>query len=241
MASIPDRQGADVISHIAILTESLPIAGREFRILPAGVFRAKDGRPQHLPGWKIDAEIAQRVIAASATTDELVIDYEHQTINAEKNGQPAPAAGWFKRMVWREGAGLFAVDVQWTDKARAMIAAGEYRHISPVFPYNAVSGEVLKIVGLGLTNNPALPGLTNLAALRARGATIARPRESDRGLETFNRAFGGAGQYHPDTPAETIAALTEQRAKPRFPAGLDQSDPRAAEALRRMAPDAWED
>ena len=230
-----------MISHLAALTQSLPEAAREFRILPAGVFRAKDGRPANLPGWKIDAEIAQRVIAASASVDELVVDYEHQTINAEKNGQPAPAAGWFRRMVWREGAGLFAVDVQWTDKARAMIAAKEYRYISPVFPYNAVTGEVQKIVGLGLTNNPALPGLANLAALSARRADPARLLASERDIEIFNRAFGQFGQFHPDTPAETIAVLTRPPAKPRFPVGLEQTDPRGAEALRRLAPDAWQD
>lgn len=230
-----------MISHLAALTQSLPEAAGEFRILPAGVFRAKDGRPAHLPGWKIDAEIAQRVIAASASVDDLVIDYEHQTINAEKNGLPAPAAGWFKRMVWREGVGLFAVGVQWTDKAKAMIAAGEYRHISPVFPYNAVTGEVQKIIGLGLTNNPALPGLADLAALSAQGTGTARIRESDLGIETFNRAFGKFGHFHPDTPAETIAALSGRASKPRFPAGLEQSDPRGAEALRRLAPGAWED
>jgi len=230
-----------MISHLAALTQSLPAAEREFRILPAGVFRAKDGRPAHLPGWKIDAKIAQRVIAASATVDDMVIDYEHQTINSEKNGQPAPAAGWFKRMVWREGAGLFAVGVQWTDKARAMIAAGEYRHISPVFPYNAVTGEVLKIVGLGLTNNPALPGLANLAALSAQRADPARLLASERDIQIFNRVFGKFGQFHPDTPAETIAALSAPPVKPRFPAGLEQSDPRGAEALRRLAPGVWED
>lgn len=230
-----------MISHLAILTQALPLAAREFRILPAGVFRAKDGRPAHLPGWKIDAEIAQRVIAASATVDDMVIDYEHQTINAEKNGQPAPAAGWFKRMVWRDGAGLFAVDVQWTDKAKAMIGAGEYRHISPVFPYNSITGEVQKIIGLGLTNNPALPGLANLAALSGQRVGAARQRDSDRAVQAFNRTFGKFGCYHPDTPAETIAALNVPPAKPRFPAGLEQSDPRGAAALRRLAPDAWED
>ncbi len=230
-----------MISHLAVLTQSLPEAAGEFRILPAGVFRAKDGRPAHLPGWKIDAEIAQRVIAASASVDDLVIDYEHQTINAEKNGQPAPAAGWFKRIVWREGAGLFAVGVQWTDKAKAMIAAGEYRHVSPVFPYNAVTGEVQKIIGLGLTNNPALPGLANLAALSAQRAAPARPLDSGHSIEFFNRVFGQFGHFHPDTPAETIAALTRQPTKPRFPTGLEQTDPRGAEALRRLAPGAWED
>jgi phage I-like protein len=230
-----------VISRLAVLTQDLPTVAREFRILPAGVFRAKDGRPENLPGWKIDAAIAQRVIAASASTDELVIDYEHQTINSEKNGQPAPAAGWFKRMVWRDGAGLFAVDVQWTDKARAMIAAGEYRHISPLFHYNAVTGEMQKIIGLGLTNNPALPGLSNLAALSAQGAGGAGQRDSDRAIEAFNRSFGEFGHFHPDTQAAAIAALSVAPVKPRFPAGLEQSDPRGAAALRRLAPEAWED
>lgn len=230
-----------MISHQAVLTQALPGAAHEFRILPPGVFRAKDGRPANLPGWKIDAAIAQRVIAASASVDEMVIDYEHQTINSEKNGQPAPAAGWFSRMVWREGAGLFAVGVQWTAKAKAMIAAGEYRHISPVFPYSAVTGEVLKIISLGLTNNPALPGLANLTTLSAQRADPARVLASARDIEIFNRAFGQFGQFHPDTPAETISALTQPPAKPRFPADLAKTDPRAADALRRMAPDAWQD
>ena len=144
-------------------------------------------------------------------------------------------------MVWREGAGLFAVGVQWTDKARAMIAAREYRYISPVFPYNAVTGEVQKIVGLGLTNNPALPGLANLAALSAKPADPAQQLASYRDIEIFNRVFGQFGQFHPDTPAETIAALTRPPAKPRFPADLEQTDPKGAEALRRLAPGAWED
>jgi phage I-like protein len=154
-----------VISHLAALTQSLPVAGREFRILPAGVFRAKDGRPAHLPGWKIDAEIAQRVIAASASVDDLVIDYEHQTLNAEKNGHPAPAAGWFRRMVWREGTGLFAVDVKWTDKARAMIAAGEYRYISPVFPYNAVNRRSAENHWFGTDQQPGVAGLGQFGCL----------------------------------------------------------------------------
>ena len=101
-----------------------------------------------------------------------------------------------------------------------------------------MTGEVLKIVGLGLTNNPALPGLANLAALSVHRADPARLLASERDIEIFNRAFGKFGQFHPDTPAETIAALTRPPAKPRFPAGLEQTDPRGAEALRRLAPGA---
>lgn len=227
-----------MIPQIATLTDRISSASREFRIIPAGLFKAKDGRPANLAGWKIDAMIAQRVIAASSTVDEIVIDYEHQTINAKENGQPAPAAGWFSRMVWRDGLGLFAVDVKWTDKARAMIAAGEYRHISPVFLYSPVSGEVMRITGLGLTNNPALPGLTDLAAMSAR-YVAPDEKASSHSIEAFNRSFGDVGLLHPDTPPEQLATLTQGESSPTIPESLEKADPRGAQHLRNIFPEVF--
>ncbi|HRI90156.1 MAG TPA: phage protease [Accumulibacter sp.] len=131
--------------------------------MPPGVFRAIDGRPVGSSGWMIDAAIAAGIIADLATRDDLVIDYEHQTQLAKQNGQPAPAAGWFNRVVWREGQGLFAVDVKWTEKAKRMIGDGEYRYISPVFTFSAETGRVERLLALGLTNTPGLNGLTDLS------------------------------------------------------------------------------
>lgn len=140
---------------------------RELQLLPAGKFRAHDGRPTDAPAWYIDAALAQRLIAAArARANPLVIDYEHQTLNAEKNGQTAPAAGWWdaKNMVWREGQGLFITDVTWTEKASAMIAAGEYKFFSPVFKYDKQTGAVTAILMGALTNYPAIDGMEALAA-----------------------------------------------------------------------------
>lgn len=144
------------------------IARTEFCIIPAGTFRAKDGRPKGLPGWKIDATIAQRVIAASVPPAGLVIDYENQTIHAARNGQPAPAAGRFNSFVWREGVGLFVVGVSWTDRAARYIEALEYRYIDPYFTYDELTGEVTRIGSVGLTNNPVIyyqPGIAALSAM----------------------------------------------------------------------------
>lgn len=85
------------------------------QLFPAGEFRARDGRPAECDYWLMNAEIAQVLIAAAAASKTpFVLDYEHQTLNAAKNGQPAPAAAWFHTLEWRDGEGLFAVDVQWT-------------------------------------------------------------------------------------------------------------------------------
>jgi phage I-like protein len=122
--------------HIALAALAFEVGGRgsSLQLLPAGVIKGKDGRPKGLPGWRTDASIASRVIArAERLANDLVIDYEHQTLNTQTNGQPAPAAGWFKQLEWREGEELFAVGVKWTERARAMIAAGEYRYISRYF------------------------------------------------------------------------------------------------------------
>lgn len=187
---------------IASLELELSPADAEIRILPTGVFRAADGRPENLPGWKIDAKIAQTLIAqAAASPDQLLIDYEHQSMAASKNGQPVPAAGWFRQMRWHEGKGLFMANAEWTAKAKGMIAAKEYRYISPVFAFDVKTGEVLRIVSVALTNTPALSGLVDLDALaiNSYAAMIAGPRDSERAVQAFNAIFGEHGVFHPDT------------------------------------------
>lgn len=136
----------------------------EIQLFPAGNFRATDGRPHDVPHWFIDAILAAQIIAEfEARANRTVVDYEHQTLLAAQNGQPAPAAGWFGKLEWRE-SGLFAVDVEWTERATQMIEGGEYRYISPVFAYDKKTGKVLRLLHAALTNNPALDGMDAVAA-----------------------------------------------------------------------------
>lgn len=143
-------------------------AGKEVQLLPAGKFRSLDGRPKDAPHWYIDAALAAAIIAQLDGRDNrLVIDYEHQSLLAADNGQPAPASGWFKKLEWREGDGLYAVDVEWTARAQAMIEAKEYLYISPVFSYDKKTGAVMAILNAALTNNPALDGMDEVTVQAA--------------------------------------------------------------------------
>jgi phage I-like protein len=144
------------------------IAPSEFRLLPAGNFRSRDVRPQNAASWLLDAQSAAAIIAqVNARADKLVIDYEHQTLYTEQNGQPAPAAGWFKDLEWREGDGLYAVNVEWTDSGAQKVVSKEYRYISPVFLSEPKTGVVTAIAMAALTNHAGIDGLTDLAALNA--------------------------------------------------------------------------
>lgn len=159
-------------TNVAIAVCSFELSGSvpsEIRLIPAGLFRARDGRADSAPDYRLDAAIAQRVLARLKNrVGDIVIDYEHQTLNSEKNGQPAPAAGWFSgsSVEWRDD-GLWAVNVRWTDPAAALIAKNEYRYLSPVFPFDPATGEVQDVLMMALTNFPAIDGHGDLAQMAA--------------------------------------------------------------------------
>jgi phage I-like protein len=141
-----------------------------FQIFPSGEFRASQGALLGSGPWRCSADSAARVIAAARGRGlKIAIDYGHQTLLAEKNGQPAPAAGWIDpaRLVWDEGRGLFDPAPEWTAKAAAAIDAGEFRYGSPVFRYDPASGEVLELLHVALLNTPAIDGFKPVGAASA--------------------------------------------------------------------------
>jgi len=145
---------------IALLTAALSLqASAVVQLLPAGEFKGRDGRPGKDLTWKLPDDKG-RALAARLnerhSTVRFNFDYEHQAMLSEENGQPAPASAWATKFEWRDGQGLFATDVQWTDRARQMIEAGEYAYLSPVISYDKRTGEVTGVINAALTNIPAL-------------------------------------------------------------------------------------
>ncbi len=138
-------------------------------LIPLGEFRALDGRPADAPCWTLSAaragQIKDHVEARAAAGTRMVIDYEHQTLLAKNNGQPAPAAAWVSKLAVIDNV-LCSVDTEFTDRARQMIEAGEYAYISPVFAYDK-SGAVKMLAHASLTNTPALDGMA-IAALSSQ-------------------------------------------------------------------------
>ncbi|MGS4906624.1 phage protease [Aeromonas sp. 25-248] len=142
-----------------------------YQLLPVGPFKARDGRPFDVPGghWQLDKTIATTLInRAKALGQDILIDYDHQTLNVEKTGKEAPAAGWYNgdEIEWREGEGLF-IKPRWTERAAALVAAKEYRFLSAVFPYDA-QGRPLELRMTAITNDPGVVGMQALAALSAQ-------------------------------------------------------------------------
>ena len=159
-------------------------ADGEIQLTPAGSFRGIDGRPKDAANWVMDAQAAAEVIAyCSARQNEFVIDYEHQTLLSEKNGQPAPAAGWFSgtALRWSEGEGLFA-KVRWTANAQAFIDSDEYKYISPVILYEKGTGRVRGIHSAALTNYACIDGMDDVLSRAAASFQLTPASTSQENL-----------------------------------------------------------
>lgn len=206
--------------------------GKSIQLLPAGSFTSVDGRPASIAActqWVCGPQQGSAIVALAAQqANPMVIDYEHQTLNSQQNGQPAPAAGWFKNLEWRDGQGLFATDVEWTPAAARAIADGEYRYISPVFEFNAQTGDVQRMRMAALTNNPGLDGM-NAVALSALLPSTQEP-QMNKLLQALLTAIGLTEQASED---QAITALNAHLAKAKSDA--DQVTALTAEKVNATA------
>jgi phage I-like protein len=148
-AGVDFGTGAGIGIHSAILDEG-GAAPEWIELIPAGVFRGRDGRG---PFNLADAAAVMEATQALRMSAGIPIDYDHATDLAAPEGRPAPAAGWIKELRERDGA-LWG-RVQWTPHGAAAVTTREYRYISPVFEHGK-DGTVTRLLRAALTNNPNL-------------------------------------------------------------------------------------
>ncbi|MDT3296090.1 phage protease [Shewanella sp. SP2S2-6] len=220
---------AALSSQLNVNSEADFVVGEDgyIQALPDGHFAAVDGRPGDVAGgkWLMDS-IAFAALQANTPhkAGDLVIDYEHQTLNKEKNGQPAPAAGWFNidDVQYRQGQGLF-IKPRFTDNAIAYLTAKEYKYFSLVFGYDTSTGRPQFIHSAALTNRPGVDGMLPLASLAALAAlnTSLNPHELIQSTDTeelhvnplLRKILAALGVEIPDdvtalTAEQEVAALS---------------------------------
>ena len=168
------KQPAALTARPVIMFETDRQAPTEFRIFHAGPNEVsqRDSKGRMVKAaYLFDDQAALSVMDTYRQRElPLMGDYEHQSQNARINGQPAPASitEWTPE-VRRDASGgpeLWATNVKWTDRARGMLEAGEYRLFSPLFLYDDEKRPTW-MINLALTNDPATHGLEPLVAATA--------------------------------------------------------------------------
>jgi phage I-like protein len=198
-----DDQQTHPIVGAGIGTIAMALAAADYQhpteewihLIPSGEFSGRDGRGP----WRVSN--ADAVIAASlayAGGKHIPVDYDHQIDMVIKNGQPALAAGWIRRLESRAD-GIWGF-VEWTAKACAHLDAKEYRYQSPVFNFTP-NGEVTRFLRVALTNNPALE-LTALASAQVSDTLAPDPLVELRSL------LGLAGDADMTAITEAVRNLT---------------------------------
>ena len=116
------------------------------------------------------ADLAQvRANFAKRGTGDVVIDYDHSTEFAAGSGEPVPAAGWLKAIDDEPDAnGVLWGSAEFTERAAKMLAAKEYKYVSPVLVWGArdkATGEPqgTTLTSIALTNSPLLERLPAIA------------------------------------------------------------------------------
>ncbi|MDR3561897.1 MAG: phage protease [Negativicutes bacterium] len=123
------------------------------QLLPYGLVKTEKGE------FLVDETALEEILAAfSAKTNDIVTDYEHQTLK----DVVAPAAGWVKSLENRVKDGLWGF-IEWNSKAKEFIQNKEYRYVSPVILVRKSDKRAVYLHSVGLTNLPAIDGMTPLA------------------------------------------------------------------------------
>mgnify|MGYP000213863344 FL=1 len=134
-------------------------APREVRLFKFGANRTTKGV------FILTKESAAAALADyTAQGHALTWDYDHATFTAA-DPQHRIAAGSCRLAVRADG--LWAVDIEWTAKAKAAIEAGEWAFCSPALKFNA-KREITGVRNVALTNLPATHGATPLLLNDAR-------------------------------------------------------------------------
>lgn len=136
-------------SRVCCSTELSQDPPTEFRIFRAGENATTKGTAI------FDEAAASSVLAAfEAYGNDLMIDLEHQALDASDKSREdaADARGWFKLEV-RDGE-LWAVDVSWTPDGTQRLKDRTQRYISPAF-YMDDDGRVLELINVALVAMPA--------------------------------------------------------------------------------------
>lgn len=142
------------------------------------------------------ASVAEIIANFERRGVRVPIDYEHASLGgrfAAPDGR-APAAGWITDLEAVEGHGLFG-RVEWTKAGADVVAAKEYRYLSPVVISRSFDDRAVELHSVALTNKPAIErmqAILNSAAAPDTSVQANRDGVIRGAIRQFNRLPEGA-------------------------------------------------
>lgn len=168
----------------------------EIRLLPLGHVKSRKG------DFEVDEQgIASIINQFKSRKLDLVIDYEHQTLDDVQ----APASGWIKDLY--QGTDALMAKVEWTERGREYIANKEYRYLSPVVLVTKQDHRAVLLHSAALTNTPAIDGM--FAIVNSDELEFIDEEEKETNVMELEKLIKLLGLKEGATEEEVLSRLTE--------------------------------
>jgi phage I-like protein len=180
------------------------------QIMPWGFQRLADAELREMfgePGTILVDEESARVIPAEFALRPL--DYH---VNLDHGRPDGRAVGWIHDVEVVEGQGVF-LDVEWTDEGRQLVTSQSYRYTSAEPIIDMREGRIVAIVGLALTNNPALQGMSPVELSHLRSQYLIEnagdiPENGDEEMNWWEK-LKAFFTRHPEDEGDAIMQVAE--------------------------------
>jgi phage I-like protein len=186
---------------------------RWIQLLPPGLHQvnAMTG-PARILADRRGASLAQSALQAQGRPG--LFDYEHRSLLSVDKAD-SRASGWLHEISWDDARGVLG-RLELTPSALKAVREGEYRYVSPVVEHDDLTGQIFRIVGGTLTNDPAIKNQEALAALRNRTSSLvegdptAHTGKETNMEELLKQLAAALGLGETATKEQILAKLGEQ-------------------------------
>lgn len=156
---------------------SLRTPVREVRLFARGVNTSTQGP------WLFDDAAAKSVMSHYRRHgSEVMIDYEHLSLDADCPNYDPRAVGWCN-LELRNGE-LYATNIRWTARGKQLVENREARFFSPTFTHDK-EGRAVRLINIALTALPATDGIQALIAASQRKTLSMNKETVQRALEAL--------------------------------------------------------
>ena len=185
---------------------------------PSALRLFRDGWNDTVKGrFLLDAEGAAEILRRFAAHGvELAMDFDHGTFG--EGGQKRDVPGYIGALDYREGDGLYATGIRWTEVGLRAISPGrapdgaptvpEYRYLSPAIDFDPDTRRILGLKPVALVSWPATVGQRPLVMSAARAAL---PTPETRTMKTVLALLGLADNADESAVLAAVQSIRRER------------------------------
>lgn len=166
------------LTIVKLDTKSAP---NRLRLFKFGVNKTTKGE------FILTKENAEKIIQEQKEYgNKLNFDYNHSQLNDLLTIEDGLSAGTFDLGILSDG--LYAINIEWTNKAKQLIEEKEYIYTSPAFNITKVDGEkyITDIINCALTNMPATKELKQILEAASKKQVSSKKQLNKKELSTMD-------------------------------------------------------